>query len=86
MTTAHSILMTQQSELKKAHNAKFKQGEKEYRIVYEGGLSCAFCVYGREDRTKPYTLVATFAGYKLYSKSQVIAMAKNMVKKDSNRG
>ena len=80
--TAIEVIGKQREELKKAHNARFTFNGNEYRIIYEGGIGEAFGVYRRKIGTKPFKYVVCFSGYKMYSKEQVIAMAKNMVKKD----
>ena len=74
------ILERQRDALKQANNARFKKNGMEYRIKYEGGIADCFGVYGRPTGTRAYKYIAGFAGYKLYTKEQVIAMAKCMVK------
>lgn len=70
----------QKTELKKAHNARFTKGDTEYRIKYEGGIAESFGIYSRPIGGRDFKYVAGFAGYKLYTKEQVISIAKTMVK------
>ena len=82
---AKELIEEQRDSLKKAHNARFVQNNHEYRIKYEGGLAESFGVYGRPVGTRTYSYIVGFAGYKMYSKEQVIAMAKEMVRKNSKK-
>lgn len=76
------LIENQREAIKKAHNARFTQNGKDYRIKYEGGIAESFGVYEKcVSGSKSYVYVAGFAGFKLYSKEQVIAMAKEMVRK-----
>lgn len=76
-----ALIENQREAIKKAHNARFTMNDKEYRIKYEGGIAESFGVYGRPVGGKVYSYVAGFAGFKLFSREQVIAMAKEMVRK-----
>ena len=80
MTIAQDIINKQRTALKQAHNARFTKGDMEYKICYEGGISESFGVYGRPIGARNFKYLTGFAGYKMYNKEQVIALAKNMVK------
>ena len=78
-----NIIEEQREAIKKAHNARFVIDGHEYRIKYEGGIGEIFEIYGRLVGARYYKPVVGFSGMKLYSKAQVIAMAKEMVRKDA---
>ena len=81
---ADTIIDAQRAELKKAHNARFVINNHEYRIKYEVGIADSFAVYGRPVGTRYYQYIVGFSGFKLYSKEQVISMAKELARKDAN--
>ena len=81
MTGTEAYMLNRQKEIKKAHNARFVIDDKEYRIMYEGGISESFGVYERpvKGARKQFKYVTGFAGFRLADKQQVILMAKGMI-------
>ena len=76
ITVAERVIKTQRENIKKAHNARFKYKDMEYRISYDGGLAEFFSIHGRKVGTEQFKYVAGFNGYKYNNKEQVIAHAR----------
>ena len=75
-------IIDQREALREAHNSRFSIGDWEYRVRYDGGLAEAFSIYGRKGGGG-FSYITGFSGFKCHSKEQVIALAKELVRKNS---
>ena len=80
MSLTERTLRAQKKALNGAHNKRFEQGNKEYIIKYEGGISEFVGVYGRrKGSTKAFRYVTGFEGFRAKSTDEIIEQAKEKV-------
>lgn len=75
-TLVERTINTQKEELKKVHNERFTQGDVEFRLIYEGGLSESIAILARRAGDRNFKYFDGFNAYKFFNAKQVVSYAK----------
>lgn len=69
---ATAILSQQEKNLRKLNNLRFVKGGYEYKLAYEGGISCYFSIHRRQVGKRNFKYYTGFGAWKCWTAKEAL--------------